>query len=45
MSAAEVHRASLIILAASTGDVITTETFIDRVMAASGVEPLLMAVG
>lgn len=43
MTAEEVHRASLIILAASTGDVVTTETFIDRVTAASGVEPLLMA--
>jgi nicotinamidase-related amidase len=43
MTADEVHRSSLIILAASTGDVVTTETFIDRVMAASGVEPLLMA--
>jgi biuret amidohydrolase len=31
MTADEVHRASLIILAASTGDVITTETFITRV--------------
>ena len=45
MTAEEVHRASLIILAASTGDVITTETFIDRVTAASGVEPLLVAAG
>ena len=43
MTAEEVHRASLIILAASTGDVVTTETFIDRVTAASGVEPLLVA--
>jgi ureidoacrylate peracid hydrolase len=45
MAAEEVHRASLIILAASTWDVITTETFIDRIMAASGVAPLLVAAG
>ncbi len=31
MTAEEVHRASLIILAGSTGDVVTTETFIARV--------------
>ena len=45
MTAEEAHRASLIILAASTGDVISTETFIDRVTAAAGVEPRLVAVG
>ena len=45
MTAEEVHRASLIILAASTGDVVSTETFIDRVMAASSVAPLLAAAG
>jgi ureidoacrylate peracid hydrolase len=45
MTAEEVHRASLIILAASTGDVVSTETFIDRVTAASGVAPRLVAAG
>lgn len=43
MSADEVHRATLAILARDTADVITTETFIDRTMAASGVEPQLVA--
>ena len=43
MSADEVHRATLVILARDTADVISTETFIARAMAASSVEPLLMA--
>jgi ureidoacrylate peracid hydrolase len=43
MSADEVHRATLVILARDTADVITTETFIDRTMAGSGVEPRLVA--
>ncbi len=38
MSADEVHRATLVILAASTADVITTETFIARVATAPDVE-------
>jgi nicotinamidase-related amidase len=41
MTAEEVHRACLIILAASTGDVISTETFIDRVTASADVEQRL----
>ena len=45
MSADEVHRASLVILARDTADVVTTETFIARVTAASRVEPLLVAAG
>ena len=45
MSADEVHRATLVILARDTADVITTDTFIDRVTAASGVAPLLVAAG
>jgi nicotinamidase-related amidase len=45
MSADEVHRATLITLAGSTADVITTETFIARAAAASGVEPLLVSAG
>ena len=45
MTAEEVHRASLVILADSTGDVVSTETFIARVTAASGVAPRLVAVG
>src|SRR5215207_6614295 len=43
MSADEVHRAMLVVLAKDTADVITTETFVARVAAASGVEPLLVA--
>jgi biuret amidohydrolase len=43
LSADEVHRTTLVILARDTADVITTETFIDRTMAPSSVEPLLMA--
>jgi nicotinamidase-related amidase len=45
LSADEVHRATLVILARDTADVTTTETFIARVKAASGVTPLLAAVG
>jgi ureidoacrylate peracid hydrolase len=45
LSAAEVQRATLVILARDTADVIPTETFIDRVSAASGIEPLLVAAG
>ncbi len=45
LSADEVHRATLVILARDTADVMTTESFIARVTAASGVEPLLVAVG
>jgi hypothetical protein len=45
LSAAEVQRATLVILARDTADVIPTETFIDRVSAASDIEPLLMAAG
>ena len=43
LSADEVQRATLVILARDTADVITTETFIDRTTAASGVEQLLVA--
>ncbi len=42
MTAAEAHRATLISLAASTADVITTETFVARATAAAGVEQLLV---
>jgi hypothetical protein len=45
MSADQVHRATLVILARDTADVMTTSTFIDRVTAASGVKPLLVAMG
>jgi ureidoacrylate peracid hydrolase len=45
LSADEVHRATLVILARDTADVMTTESFIARVTAASGVEPLLVAAG
>lgn len=45
ISAEEVHRATLIILAASTADVITTETFIARVNTTAGVEPRLVSTG
>jgi biuret amidohydrolase len=45
MSADEVHRATLVILARDTADVITTETFIARATAASGVEQLLVSAG
>ncbi len=45
LSADEVHRASLVILARDTADVMTTETFIARVTAASSVEPFLVAAG
>lgn len=41
LSADEVHRATLVVLARDTADVIPTETFIARVSAASGVPPLL----
>ncbi len=43
MTAAEAHRATLISLATSTADVITTETFIARATAAAGVEHLLVS--
>jgi ureidoacrylate peracid hydrolase len=43
MSADEVHRATLVILASATADVITTETFVARAMAAAGVEHLLVS--
>jgi biuret amidohydrolase len=43
MTAAEVHRATLVILARDTADVIPTETFIARAMAASSVEPVRLA--
>jgi biuret amidohydrolase len=43
LSADEVHRATLVILARDTADVIPTETFIARTTAASRVEPLLVA--
>src|SRR5919107_254126 len=43
MSAEEVQRATLIILALSTADVVTTETFVARVTVAADVEPLLAA--
>jgi ureidoacrylate peracid hydrolase len=43
LSGEEVHRAMLVVLAASTADVIPTETFISRVNAATGVVPLLAA--
>ena len=39
MSADEVHRATLVILAASTAEVIATETFVARATAAPEVEP------
>ena len=45
LSADEVHRASLVILARDTADVVTTETFVARVTAASRVEPRLVAAG
>jgi biuret amidohydrolase len=45
MSADEVHRATLVILAGGTADVITTETFVARATAASGVEQLLVSTG
>ena len=45
LSADEVHRATLVILARDTADVMTTESFIARVTAATSVEPLLMAAG
>jgi ureidoacrylate peracid hydrolase len=45
LSAAEVHRATLVILARDTADVMTTEAFIARVSAKAGVEPLLVAAG
>jgi len=38
MSADEVHRATLVVLARGTADVITTETFVARVATAPGVE-------
>jgi biuret amidohydrolase len=41
MSADEVHRATLVILARDTADVITTETFVARVVTASDGEPRL----
>lgn len=40
MSAAEVHRAMLVVLANGTADVITTESFVTRVEAATSVESL-----
>ena len=43
LSADEVHRATLVILARDTADVIPTETFIARTTAAAGVEPRLVA--
>jgi biuret amidohydrolase len=45
MSADEVHRATLVVLARDTADVITTETFVARATAASGVEQLLASAG
>jgi ureidoacrylate peracid hydrolase len=45
LSAEEVHRATLVILAASTADVITTEAFIARVAASADVTPLLVSAG
>jgi nicotinamidase-related amidase len=45
LSADEVHRATLVILARDTADVIPTETFISRVAATSRVEPLLVTAG
>ena len=39
MSADEVHRATLVVLAASTAEVIPTETFVARATAAPEVEP------
>jgi ureidoacrylate peracid hydrolase len=44
MTAAEVHRATLVILADSTAEVMDTEAFIART-AASSVEPLLVSAG
>ena len=43
MSADEVHRATLVILARDTADVMTTETFVARVAAASVVNQRLAA--
>ncbi len=43
LSADEVHRATLVILARDTADVIPTDTFIARVKAATGAVPLLAA--
>ena len=45
MTADEIHCATLVVLADGTADVISTETFIARATAASGVEQLLMSVG
>src|SRR5215213_4900298 len=45
MSADEVHRAMLVVLARDTADVVTTETFIARVATASDVEMCLAADG
>ncbi len=42
MCAAEVHRATLVILARDTADVIPTDIFVTRVTAASGFDPLLV---
>jgi biuret amidohydrolase len=42
LSADEVHRATLVILARDTADVIPTETFISRTTTASGIKPRLM---
>jgi nicotinamidase-related amidase len=39
LSAAEVHRTTLVILARDTADVITTKTFIDRVVTVPDTEP------
>src|SRR4051812_19963317 len=43
MSADEVHRATLVVLARDTADVITTETFIARTLPVQSVESLPMA--
>jgi nicotinamidase-related amidase len=45
MSAEDVHRATLVVLADGTADVIPTETFVARATAASGVEQLLESTG
>jgi ureidoacrylate peracid hydrolase len=45
MTADEIHRATLVILAASTAEVMTTDAFIARATAAAGVEPILVAAG
>lgn len=45
LSADEVHRATLVILARDTADVVSTDTFIARVQVAAGITPRLAAAG